>query len=136
MVKHTQTIRQQIGNKLFECVWPFFELVLKGLKILQSDWAWAFFQIWDLSKHTAININFHYRLNCEKINLIFLYIQKALGLAYFAPFWGQKYYFQQIWLCHAQHHMGLWHHAKFQKKLNSQFQENFQTEGRTDLVHR
>ena len=26
--------------------------------------------------------------------------------------------------------------AKFQKKLKSQFQENFQTEGWTDLIHR
>ena len=24
MVKHTQTIRQQFANELFECVWPFF----------------------------------------------------------------------------------------------------------------
>ena len=23
MVKQTQTIRQQIGDELFECVWPF-----------------------------------------------------------------------------------------------------------------
>ena len=23
MVKHTQTIRQQIADELFECVWPF-----------------------------------------------------------------------------------------------------------------
>ena len=26
-------------------------------------------------------------------------------------------------------------HDKFQKKLKSQFQENFRTEGRTDLIH-
>ena len=32
--------------------------------------------------------------------------KKTLGLAYFPPFWGQKYYFQKIWLCHAQHQMG------------------------------
>ena len=24
MVKHTQTIRRQIGDELFECVWPFY----------------------------------------------------------------------------------------------------------------
>ena len=24
MVKHTQTIRRQIADELFECVWPFF----------------------------------------------------------------------------------------------------------------
>ena len=26
MVKHTQTIRRQIGNELFECVSPFCEI--------------------------------------------------------------------------------------------------------------
>ena len=24
MVKHTQTIRRQFADELFECVWPFF----------------------------------------------------------------------------------------------------------------
>ena len=47
------------------------------LKVLQPYWPRAFwpishkpefFQIWDLSKHTAININFHYRPDWEKIN--------------------------------------------------------------------
>ena len=45
------------------------------LKILRSNWPRAFWpiskerkfsQIWDLSKHTAININFHYRLTWKK----------------------------------------------------------------------
>ena len=26
MGKHTQTIRQQIADELFECVWPFCEI--------------------------------------------------------------------------------------------------------------
>ena len=26
MVKHTQKIRQQIADELFECVWPFCEI--------------------------------------------------------------------------------------------------------------
>ena len=26
MVKHTQTIRRQMADELFECVWPFFEI--------------------------------------------------------------------------------------------------------------
>ena len=26
MVKYTQTIRRQIADKLFECVWPFCEI--------------------------------------------------------------------------------------------------------------
>ena len=32
MVKHTQTIRRQIDDKLFECVWSFVNMALKGLK--------------------------------------------------------------------------------------------------------
>ena len=31
MVKHTQKILRQFADKLFECVWPFCELALKGL---------------------------------------------------------------------------------------------------------
>ena len=31
MAKHTQTFRRQFANDLFECVWPFCGLVLKGL---------------------------------------------------------------------------------------------------------
>ena len=26
MVKHTQTIRRQIADEFFECVWPFCEI--------------------------------------------------------------------------------------------------------------
>ena len=33
MVKHTQTICQQFGDELFECVWPFYEIGAEGL-----DW--------------------------------------------------------------------------------------------------
>ena len=32
MVKHTQIIRRQIANELFEYVWPFVNLALNGLK--------------------------------------------------------------------------------------------------------
>ena len=31
MAKHTQTIRRQYADELFEYVWPFVGLVLKGL---------------------------------------------------------------------------------------------------------
>ena len=31
MVKQTQTIGRQIADELFECVWPFCGLALKGL---------------------------------------------------------------------------------------------------------
>ena len=32
MVKHTQTIRQQIADESFECVWPFCEIGAKRVK--------------------------------------------------------------------------------------------------------
>ena len=32
MAKHTQTIRPQIGDKLYECVWPFCEVGAKRFK--------------------------------------------------------------------------------------------------------
>ena len=65
----------------------------------------------------------------------FQYIQKTLFLARFWSIFlifGAKNSFQKIWLCHAQLHMGFQHHAKIQKKLMIQFQENAQTDGRTD----
>ena len=34
MAKHNQIIRRQIADELFECVWPYFELELKGLKVI------------------------------------------------------------------------------------------------------
>ena len=32
MVKHTQTIRRQITDELFECVWSFCEIGVKRVK--------------------------------------------------------------------------------------------------------
>ena len=55
-----------------------------------------FSQIWSLPKHTAIDIFFHYRPNWGKINnLIFLYIQRTLGLAYFPHFGGKIIIFEK-----------------------------------------
>ena len=34
MVKDTQTIRRQIADEFFECVWPFFEIGAKRVKII------------------------------------------------------------------------------------------------------
>ena len=34
MVKHTQIVRQQIADELFECVLPFWEIDAKGVKEL------------------------------------------------------------------------------------------------------
>ena len=56
------------------------------------------------------------------------------------PIFGTKFFLKKIRLCHAQQDIGLQQHAEFQRKLMSQFQENFRTEGRkdgrTDLIHR
>ena len=47
MVKHTQTIRRQIADELFECVWPFCEIggkrvkyhkVLPVLSVILNKW--------------------------------------------------------------------------------------------------
>ena len=58
----------------------------------------------------------------------------------FSPFLGKSFcFFSKNRFCHAQHHMGLWHLAEFQKKLMSQSQENLWTEKRIDgltLIHR
>ena len=34
MIKHTQTIRRQIADEMFECVWSFCEVGAKGVKKL------------------------------------------------------------------------------------------------------
>ena len=54
--------------------------------------------------------------------------RKPLFLTHF----GGKIFFLKNSSCQAQHHMGLSHHAEFQKKLTSQSQENAWTEGQTD----
>ena len=46
MVKHTQTIRRQIADELFESVWPFCEIDAKRVKMqakttLTTSWARA-----------------------------------------------------------------------------------------------
>ena len=33
MVKHTQTIRRQIADKLFKCVWPFYGIGAERVNI-------------------------------------------------------------------------------------------------------
>ena len=34
MVKRTQTVRQQIADEYFECVWPFYGIGAETVKIL------------------------------------------------------------------------------------------------------
>ena len=38
MVKHTQTIRRQIADEFFECVWPFCEIDALKVKALWKSW--------------------------------------------------------------------------------------------------
>ena len=49
-----------------------------------------------------------------------------------SPFLGQKDFFKKIRPCHAQQDMGPYHRAEFQKKIMSQSQENFETDGKMD----
>ena len=42
MVKHTQTIRRQFVDELFECVWPFCGISVKGLKLPSSQYLQTF----------------------------------------------------------------------------------------------
>ena len=84
------------------------------------------------------NINFHYRPNRGKIKELkkkpkhsYIQIQRTLGLPYF-PHFRPKHCFQKIWLSCTTWHSSLtpcW----VPEKLKSQFEENFQTEGRQTL---
>ena len=45
MAKHTQTIRRQFANELFECVWPFCGIGaerVKERKVLIKDFVLSF----------------------------------------------------------------------------------------------
>ena len=73
-----------------------------------------------------------------KINdQIFLKIQKTLFLAHFLIFWGKKSFSTKS-SRYAQLLKGFWHHAKIQRNLMIQFQENTQKnvrrQGLTDPI--
>ena len=53
----------------------------------------------------------------------------------FSEILRQKNFFPKIQFCHTQLHLGFQHHAKIQKKLMIQLQENAQTEGRIGRTH-
>ena len=53
MVKHTQTIGRQIADELFECVWPFCGLALKGLTNF-----WPMFTFLTLPENTGKRLVF------------------------------------------------------------------------------
>ena len=72
------------------CSWKMLDLKIPRSEWLRAFWPISqeqyFFQIEDLYRNTANNINFHYRANSGKINdQIFLQIQKNLFLSYFWP---------------------------------------------------
>ena len=80
--------------------------------------------------------NFHFTQIPDKTNVIFLKSPKTLFLGHFDHFWSfmpDGDFSQKIWLTHITIYGSLTHHhAKFQKKLMSQFWENFRTDRRTD----
>ena len=68
---------------------------------------------------------------------IFFFKFKKLYLEYiFNPFpnifGAKKVFFQKLWLCHAQLHKSFLHHAKIQRNVMTQFQENTWTDDRTE----
>ena len=103
-------------------------------KIPQSDWPrefWTisqepeFSQIWNLFKHTAITVIKTFIID---------QIQKKLKNWKNYTFWRQKIFWKNLAQSFTTLHRILipfW----VPEKLKSQFQENFQTEGRTDLIH-
>ena len=102
------------------------------LKILQSHWPKTFWQDSKrsqyFSKHTAININFHYKPNSKK-KLNFHTYSKNLRYGLFSPFL-EKIFFQQIQLC--QHHITLfWVPEKNEEPIPRKFSERS-----TDLIYR
>ena len=87
-------------------------------------------------------INFHYRPNWKKklknwekkTKLSYIYIQRTLGLAYFPHFKSKTLFLKNL----TDIHNSTWARNTMlisQKKLKGQFQENFWTEGRADLIH-
>ena len=77
MVKHTHTIRRQFADELFENVWPFCELALKGLiralrvgtarnKWLKKSWEYKTKQ--NASVHPVISNLLLLKINNEKKN--------------------------------------------------------------------
>ena len=128
-------LHQHAKNQAFS---SFCSRDIVDLKILQSDWLNAFWpishepdfsQVGDLCNNIAININFFTDQIQRKVMTKFSNKFKKPFFGSFWPFIGQKKIFLKIWLCQAQHHVGILHHAEFQKKLMSQSKENFWTVG-------
>ena len=58
--------------------------------------------------------------------------KKNLFLAHFPNFSGNESFSQKLRLCHVQLHKGFQHHAKIQRNLIIEFEENTWTDGSTE----
>ena len=140
----SMNLYQHANNQVFSL---FCSRDIFDLKMLWSDWSRAFWPISQEPEFTKYGIcpsvqqliYFHYRWNEKKIITRISYTFKRakkprLGL--FFSFCGQKCYFQKIQLSCATPNRPLTPWWVPEKKLRSQFQDNFLIEGRTDLIHR
>ena len=117
---------QRVKNQTFS---SFCSRDVIYLKILQSHCPKTSWQDSKrsqyFSKHTAININFHYKPNSEKKIFFFHTYSKNLRYGLFSPFLG-KIFFQQIQLC--QHHITLfWVPEKTKEPIPRRFRREAQT---------
>ena len=92
---------QRAKNQSFS---SFCSTDIVDLKILQSDWRQAFlfisrepefFQIWDLPKHTATDISFHYRINLKKLTKLSYTFKKPWAWLIFPHFGGKNFIFKK-----------------------------------------
>ena len=89
---------------------------------------WQFFNAGNLARRSVQMLT-----SLIKYDQIFLYIQNILFLVSFwsiSPIFCGKFFLKKSG-CHAQLHKGFYHHAKILRNLMIQFQENAQTDGRT-----
>ena len=75
MVKHTQTICRQFADKLFECVWPFYEI---GALTVNSCLIFGHFLGSAISCKSCVWKTM-YRYNCQGSHIIFWRIGAARG---------------------------------------------------------
>ena len=89
---------------------------------LAVTWEPDFSQACSFRRMLMNHKNFHFTQTPDKTNdVIFLKSPKTLFLDHFWSFLPNGDFFWKLRLCHSQLYMGLSHHAKFQKKLTSQF---------------
>ena len=64
-------------------------------------------QIWDFCRNRANNKTFHYINQIQKKSVTkFSNKFKKPYYGHFSHFWGKKNFLQNIWLCHANLHIG------------------------------